>query len=112
MVDYFNEMKREVKVTKHADGKLVDGEWVDGDAAEVIDVMIAIPVTPASLRYLPEGSYTTEDMRFYHDGKTKYKANDVFCLGGVKYKVKDITDRSYEAESIIYYAKRIEDDDV
>jgi hypothetical protein len=69
--------------------------------------MIAIPITPAQLKHLPEGKYKAGDMRFYSKGSPVYKSDDVITSNGIQYQIGDIMDRSHEGNYTIYYGKRI-----
>lgn len=111
MLEAFGAETRSVAVVKKTTvGVYVDGEYSPGSDAEESVQMIAIPITPAQLKNLPEGAYQAGDMRFYHKGEAMYSAGDVFTVGGVSYKVRDITDRSFEGNFTIYLAKRVYED--
>lgn len=108
MLSAFDTEKRTVAIVKKTTvGAYVNGEWVEGSEASDSAEMIAIPITPAQLRHLPEGVYQAGDMRFYHTGEAVYGPGDVFTVSGVNYEVKDIADRSFEGNFTIYLAKRV-----
>jgi len=106
MLAHFNEMKRKVKVCKFTGGKLVDGEQIQGTKEEIDDEMVAIPITFKSMRNLPDGTYTTQDMKFYAQGEAQYRADDVIIYNDIEYTIRDISDRSLDADATIYYAKK------
>jgi len=107
MLNNFSSLKKEIKIKKFETGKFIEGEWIDRRKIRKSERMVAVSITPKMLRNLPEGDYTTEDMKFYQDGKPRYDANDIFIVEDAEYKIKDIADRSKEANVTIYYGKRI-----
>lgn len=111
MLNSFAAQTRSVAVVKKTTvGVYVDGEYSPGSETAETAQMITIPITPAQLKNLPEGAYQAGDMRFYHKGEAVYSPGDVFSVGGVDYKVRDITDRSFEGNFTIYLAKRVYED--
>lgn len=109
MLEHFANEVRQVSVTAYADGEYVDGEWVNGSAeGPVVCKMIEIPITPAQLRSLPEGRYTAEDKKLYHEPLSGplFPAGTLFEFDSVQYEVRDITDRRLLGGFVIYYVKR------
>jgi len=106
MLDTFAGEMRIISVVQATAGAYVDGEWQESTDDPVDVRMIAIPITPAQLRNLPEGAYQAGDMRFYHRGAPAYQPGDRFIINGITYRVRDITDRSFEGNFTIYLAKR------
>ena len=106
MIRHFANMVREVEVTKYQPGRRVDGDWEKGEAVNETRKMIAIPITPAQLKQLPEGKYKAGDMRFYRKGTPVYRADDVITFNEVKYKIGDISDRAFDGNYTMYLAKR------
>lgn len=106
MLDWFGGEFRAVEVAKKAVGTHVDGEWIEGASANEPASVIAIPITPAQLKHLPEGKYKAGDMKFYAKGSPVYKSDDIITCDGIKYKIGDIMDRSDKGNYTIYYGKR------
>ncbi|MBN2157920.1 MAG: hypothetical protein JW807_00890 [Spirochaetes bacterium] len=107
MLDCFAGEFRTVEVAKKAVGTHVDGEWIPGSSLDETASMIAIPITPAQLKHLPEGKYKAGDMRFYAKGPQIYASNDIITCDGIKYMIGDIMDRSAQGNYTIYYGKRV-----
>lgn len=109
MLDNFSpEDFQPVKVTAKT-GRYEDGEWIEETSGEpVIDSMIVLPVTAASIKMMAEGSYIAGDKRFYCEGAPKYKTKAIFeTEDTVKYELRDIQDRSIEGNFTVYFCKRI-----
>ena len=108
MLEAFQSDIRNVTVIKKTTvGVYVEGEYTPGAETTETAQMVVIPITPTQLKNLPEGAYQAGDMRFYHKGRSVYAAGDVFEVGGVRYMVRDVTDRSFEGNFSMYLAKRI-----
>jgi len=108
MLEAFQTDMRAVTVVKKTTvGVYKDGEYTPGVETTETAQMVVIPITPAQLKNLPEGAYQAGDMRFYHRGKTVYASGDVFEVGGVRYMIRDVMDRSFEGNFSVYLAKRI-----
>ncbi len=57
-MEYFPELTRIVSVTAITQGTYVKGEWVPGTTEPQADIrMVVMPLTPRSLKNLPEGKY-------------------------------------------------------
>jgi hypothetical protein len=112
MLSHFKNEVRTVQVTRFSLGALVDGEFVPGTSTEPEPMeMVCIPITPAQLKTLPEGKYTSGDMRFYHTGAPVCSDGDIIAYDGVPYTVRDITDRTAIGNFTIYLAQRPVNDD-
>lgn len=108
MMEYFPELTRIVSVTAITQGTYVKGEWVPGTTEPQADIrMVVMPLTPGSLKNLPEGKYTAQDKKFYHKSMDEFREGTVFVLGGESYEVKEVTDRRTEGGFMLYMGKRI-----
>jgi hypothetical protein len=110
VIDFKPEM-RPVEVSVLTGENWIDGEWSPGHIdSTVTDSMAPIPITPAQLKNLPEGAYTAGDMKFYAVGK-QYKRNDIICHNDIKYTIRDIMDRTDHGDYVIYYSRRLYEQD-
>lgn len=107
MMEYFPELTRIVSVTAITQGTYVKGEWVPGPTESQAVRMVVMPLTPSSLKNLPEGKYTAQDKKFYHKSMDEFREGTVFVLGGESYEVKEVTDRRTEGGFMLYMGKRI-----
>ena len=110
MLENFKDEFQPVKVVRDSKGQYVGGEWVPNNDGEVETEMIVRPVTPSSAKMFPDGTYISEDKRFYAIGAPIYAQKDVIVFGNNRYSIKDITDRSFEGNFTIYFSKRIPKD--
>ena len=107
-MEHFDDLQRDVTVLRHNTGSYIGGEWVAGEPAENETQMAAFPVTAASAKMFPEGTYITEDKRFYHTcTKVEYAQGDVITLDDIQYMIKDIQNRILEGYFVTYFAKRV-----
>lgn len=107
MIENFSDLSVNVIVTSISQGSYIDGEWVTGSTTNHNVEMVPMPMTPQALRYLPDGVYDTQDIRFYMSGSSLWKSQDVISYNGQSYQIRDISDRSAAGGFTIYYAKRI-----
>lgn len=84
----------------------VKGESTETQSEPINDSMLVMPITPKQLKALPEGSYSTEDKRFYVFGAPEYKEKDIIYHNEVPFRIKDILDRSDDGDFTIYYGKK------
>lgn len=109
MFSYFKDMLRPVSIERATQaGEYVGGEWQAAATQTQEDRMVAIPLTPGQLRNMPWGVYTSGDMKFYGEGRPKYEKGDIITFEGIKYVIRDITDRAFEGNFSIYMGKRQE----
>lgn len=102
----FANLVRPVEVTVTSTGSLVDGEMIPGEETTETANFIAIPITPAQVKNLPEGDYTAGDMKFYQKAAPRYAKGTVITLNGVAFEVRDIMDRTFEGGFTVYFARR------
>lgn len=108
MLENFKEEFRPVKVIRYDTGDYDDdGEWIPGGKSEDETEMICRPITPASVKMFPEGTYISEDRRFYGIGKPRYRQKDVIEFEESRFEIKDIQDRSFDGNFTVYFSKRI-----
>ena len=106
MLQEFRDRFRKVKVIQCGSGQRVRGEWVEKSTAPVERDMIPSAMTPSRLKHLPEGRYSTEDMKFYATGSREWNKEDVIIYKDTRYVIRDITDRSELGNMTAYFAKR------
>ena len=91
----FKKYLQDVSYTAKAAGKFVRGEFVEGAATTETMKMTVIPMTPKTLRYMPEGVYDINDIGCYHEGQAVLNRFDKITVNGNRYFVRDIHDRRH-----------------
>ena len=96
-----------ITVIQNSPGNYIGGEYQEGSSLpeEIID-MVPIPVTHKVLKTLPEGQYTTQDMKFYTNHKTIFNEKTILKYKENQYEIKDMSDRLDQGGYVIYFAKR------
>ncbi len=75
-----------------------------------VNVSLAvIPFNFKTLKYLPEGFYTLQDVKVYEAGTTSLTKLSQFVYNGDTYEVKDIMDREEDGGFTEYLCKRLEE---
>jgi hypothetical protein len=92
-------------------------EYVDGENVETFPTsgsrkMAGFQLTADSLKYLPEGAYDIQDFRFYDKETAPLTERYVVERpNGSRYRIAQISDRSFEGGFNSYLAKKVKAND-
>ena len=100
--------KRTVTVTPPGAETLLGGEYVKVSGTPVSMSVAVFPLTDKELRFLPEGSYTKQDVKIYEIGGRTIEARSIVTVpDGGTYLVNDYVDRTFEGNFSKYLCKRL-----
>jgi hypothetical protein len=96
----------------------ISQEYIDGENVETYPVsgtrkMAGFQMTAESLKYLPEGAYNGQDFKFYDKEIDALipERSIIERANGDRFRVKDISDRTFEGGFNAYLTKKIQVND-
>jgi len=107
-------------IQEHVQSYVVDlytGETMaDGRVQEGIQQQVAKDLAIFRLRYrdlmaLPQGQYTSEDVKAYELGNGTIPIESVITFEGSKFRVDQVSDRNKDGGFTMYIAKKIGDNE-
>lgn len=88
--------------------------WVMGKLQRTASVdtsvdLASFPMTAKDLKFQEQGSYTTEDRKYYQIGNTySISEKDEIIENGLNYSITQVTDRMDHGGFIFYLSKKVQ----
>lgn len=85
------------------------GRITENNQLQTTKTLAIFPLTFQDLRNLPDGQYTTEDIKIYEVGTPTIPTESVVKYNGKSYRVMMVSDRNKDGGFSMYVAKKTGD---